>query len=1498
MQVSVTNGASVSYAVQGGVVVVSQNGTQVIIRNISTSDISPGISRPLSGWTFTNPPSTRQFTITLTSVFVTDGITYGIDSTSNSYSCLPGNISVYSLTPNTFAINAMTTYSITFTTVYPLTSGSYIGITFPQHISVGAGCSSTNGLLSCSVSNTSYGNISISGAVPLGTSLTIRFTAVTNPSQEFRSNPFIIYTYYDSGLDSIVDRLLSGMTFTGIANTIPASNVVITPSSLFTYTTSNYIFSVTLVDRIVADGVVSITFPSTITLGSVGLVSATFPTTTCSLVISDKTVNITGCFSADYATLSMTITLSGIINPPSLEPTSSFAIRTYGPLGIINVVTSGLTVTMTSASTSTAFTITPQVFTVHATSTYSLSFSFFTPHSVNDYILLNIPASMQISASPSCAPTSGIGVVGCSVFNSTTARMVMSLTPSATIAFTFSSLRNYDISSTPISFQCYVYSSTGYLMEITPTSSASYTADTITTFSVASNNQIVLNSASNITITLSAPFGISSTFTAALTSLLFIIPAEFTLIANSSCTSTVGTSCSLISSTSFQVVAPGVSLVSISVTFLNILLPSLSGSSSSFSIQYLYNSKQIATVNTGVVVNPYCSSPCQQCTTSPIICASCLPAPNLLILLYPPTSSCVSSCPPGYFTNGTFCSACIAPCANCTTATLCLTCNNSTIYYALNSSCISGCPTGYYNSSGNCTLCVAPCLTCTTATSCLSCLTNFLYNNSCVNASACPAGTYGNTTTNACESCQTPCTTCSGSMGNCTSCNGSNALYNNTCLGTCPATFYANNFVCVPCVAPCLACSTLNFCLSCVSSYLFNGTCYNASACPPKTFANLTAFTCDACIVNCSTCELVASNCTSCASPYFNYNGSCVNTCPSGLFQNVTVCSACVLPCATCNSASSCLSCATSYYTNNSCVNASLCPVGTFANLTALNCDPCAVNCSACSLFPTNCTACASPFFNYNGTCVNVCPSGFYKNINVCSPCVSPCATCTTQTLCLSCSVGYLTNNTCVNASLCPAGTFANLTALTCDVCTSNCTTCSSLPSNCTSCISPLLNFNGTCTSACPPGMFPNGTICISCLAPCLLCTSASICTSCSNSYLYNSTCLNASQCPPGTFANLTAFTCDSCSSNCSTCTNLPSNCTTCTSPYYYINGTCQTSCPGGMFKNGTICSNCSLPCATCTAGTTCLSCASNYYTNFTCVSAASCPPGTFANLTALNCDACIVNCSTCSMVANNCTSCASPYFNYNGTCINTCPSGLFQNVTICSACVLPCATCTTQTICLSCSVGYYTNNSCVNASLCPAGTFANLTALNCDICTSNCTTCSSIPSNCTACTAPWVFYNQQCISSCPNSTYKSGTLCLPCESPCNFCLTNTTCITCLSNFYFSNQTCLTSSLCPNGTYADNPNLNCSSCTSPCLTCSVAPNNCTACIPPKVYNNNYQCLSSCPITMYNSSSICAACVPPCGNCTSATSCLSCLGGFFLTGTSCVSSTSCPNGTYA
>lgn len=187
----------------------------------------------------------------------------------------------------------------------------------------------------------------------------------------------------------------------------------------------------------------------------------------------------------------------------------------------------------------------------------------------------------------------------------------------------------------------------------------------------------------------------------------------------------------------------------------------------------------------------------------------------------------------------------------------------------------------------------------------------------------------------------------------------------------------------------------------------------------------------------------------------------------------------------------------------------------------------------------------------------------------------------------------------------------------------------------------------------------------------------------------------------------------------------LSSNCTSCSSPLFLYNDSCVSTCPSGMFQNGTLCQTCVSPCLTCTGATVCLSCSTNFYTNFTCVVASLCPSGTFGNTSSLRCDPCSNNCTTCSGLSNNCTSCNSSLGYYNGTCLSTCPSGMYNSANVCTNCVSPCFTCSSATICISCSGTFFTNQTCVNASLCPTGTFANSTSFSCDPCTNNCTTCS-----------------------------------------------------------------------------------------------------------------------------------------------------------------------------
>lgn len=644
-------------------------------------------------------------------------------------------------------------------------------------------CSSSNGQLTCSISNSSYANISVSGSIPALTALTIVFNSVKNPRQVLTTSSIVIITYYDSGLDSIVDLLTSGLTITAVANQL--SNVYITASSYTTYSPASLQFLITLIDSILTNGYISIQFPSAFTLNTVSLLAASFSNTTCSVSQSGNTVNINACFASDLSAQSISFTMSGFSNPNSLQTTSSFVISTYGPIGLINYVNSGLQIKMTTAATSTNLTLTPQISTVHAYSLYTVSLTFFGIHSSGDYLLMSIPASMAFSAGITCSGISGISL-GCSSLNATTLNITINIFISLATQFSIADIRNYDISNSNVAFSIAVYSSSGYQMEQTQAASASYTAATISTYSVVSNNQLVLYQASNITLVFSAPFNIDSSFATALTSVSVTLPVEFSVSSDTSCSCNYGTGCTLVNSTTFLVSSPGNSLSNVTVTFSNVNLPFFSVSSS-FGIYYNYNGLSIASVGSGVVVTAYCTSPCGQCIT-PTVCLSCLPSPNTYNVYFAQNNTCLSSCPSTYFLNATVCSTCISPCVTCNSSSFCFSCANNSFFYSANNTCLGQCPSGYYNNTAtyNCTLCSQPCSTCLSSSLCTSCSSGFLSNYTCVNSSACPNTTYPNATTMTCSTCSSPCSTCSLAQLNCTSCLPTYFFYNNICTNTCP----------------------------------------------------------------------------------------------------------------------------------------------------------------------------------------------------------------------------------------------------------------------------------------------------------------------------------------------------------------------------------------------------------------------------------------------------------------------------------------------------------------------------------------------------------------------------------------------------------------------------------------------------------------------------------------------------------------------------------------
>jgi proprotein convertase subtilisin/kexin type 5 len=198
-------------------------------------------------------------------------------------------------------------------------------------------------------------------------------------------------------------------------------------------------------------------------------------------------------------------------------------------------------------------------------------------------------------------------------------------------------------------------------------------------------------------------------------------------------------------------------------------------------------------------------------------------------------------------------------------------------------------------------------------------------------------------------------------------------------------------------------------------------------------------------------------------------------------------------------------------------------------------CDACLSPCATCLLLQSNCTSCLGnlSLFLQGNSCVDAasCSNGSFADLanSTCTPCSSPCLTCTNETDCSSCTNGtYLSGSSCLPASQCPNGTVAGTNPATaleeCLPCASSCLTCGPTITSCTSCnASDVLFLVGTSClppSSCPNFTYPNASSaqCDPCPAPCLSCLNSSVCLSCKSGYflLSDGSCLTS--CPSDTY--------------------------------------------------------------------------------------------------------------------------------------------------------------------------------------------------------------------------------------------------------------------------------------------------------------------------------------------------------------------------------------------
>jgi hypothetical protein len=122
----------------------------------------------------------------------------------------------------------------------------------------------------------------LSSALPAGSALTFTIDSVLNPPSVLTTSSFAIYTYYDSGYDSLVDSVNHSITVDITPKTM--QEATITPASLTANSLTSYELNLTLNNPIPAFGSIAIKFPPSVTPSDLtSIASSTFNTDSCTL---------------------------------------------------------------------------------------------------------------------------------------------------------------------------------------------------------------------------------------------------------------------------------------------------------------------------------------------------------------------------------------------------------------------------------------------------------------------------------------------------------------------------------------------------------------------------------------------------------------------------------------------------------------------------------------------------------------------------------------------------------------------------------------------------------------------------------------------------------------------------------------------------------------------------------------------------------------------------------------------------------------------------------------------------------------------------------------------------------------------------------------------------------------------------------------------------------------------------------------------------------------
>jgi hypothetical protein len=369
-------------------------------------------------------------------------------------------------------INYYDTFQISFPTGSKLTALSVSG---------GGGITLTNLKLTNSTTIT-FGQVSTNKNYPAGSILNITFSNFTAPPSTQITQPIVLTILRD-----LYSKMIGSGTVQAIMSTL--SFTVAATSTLVNLNTS-YVFNITIADAISSSGRIKIDFPTSVkpSWSSVNCANVsgtnTTSTPTCALSFNSLILTSLNATSSTIGAQTITITVYGVINPGSTEPSGGFTVTTYYSTTDDTTVATGIMGNITSTAAtinSNSISIIPSSYVVSASAvSYTLSFVTGNAIPINGFIVLGIPTAITTnvnSIANSCLASTGItgpvstvctGVQSGSsyIINFTQIFQSSGVTANTTINLRVAGIFTNPLSTLPVSsFSVETHSATGYLIE-------------------------------------------------------------------------------------------------------------------------------------------------------------------------------------------------------------------------------------------------------------------------------------------------------------------------------------------------------------------------------------------------------------------------------------------------------------------------------------------------------------------------------------------------------------------------------------------------------------------------------------------------------------------------------------------------------------------------------------------------------------------------------------------------------------------------------------------------------------------------------------------------------------------------------------------------------------------------------------------------------------------------------------------------------------------------